>query len=604
MNAGENTERRVVDGRFALEARLGGGGMGTVWRARDLLLDRDVALKEVRPGDPALAENDPEAARTLRARVLREARALARVEHPNVVMIHHIVDGSAGSDSGGSGDSRYPWLVMELVTGGSLQDRLAQGPLTPQEAARLGREILAALRAAHTAGIQHRDVKPANVLLRPDGRPVLTDFGIAAIRESTALTTTGSLIGTPDYMAPERITGDDGGPSADLWSLAMMLYVAVEGRHPLRRATTMATLAAVIGEEVPPPHRAGPLTGVLMALLVRDPAARPDTAAVEAMLTAVLNGAAPVAPGPAGATSYRLTPPPPTAPPVPPTAALWDAPGEPPRDRIPQNTGGPPYPSGDGGTPDPRIDVIRRPDGAATRSRTARRATAAGVSALAVALVGALAWTVLPMIGDKKAADPAAAPSAAPSTASRTASGRATAARTASGSPAKGGSTPAKGGDRPAGEPSGTLLTPQRIRTVIKELTAAAGTDRVSSFSVYPEHASMQAIVKGSDSRYDTYVYNAGRGVTKGTISSRMMSMFRPVHLSDYDWDVVPELLRRADRELNIDEPTMRYVTVSLPNTLSGTRPGLSVYLTDEYGSAYLTADPRGKVLKTYPAED
>ncbi|WP_315892966.1 serine/threonine-protein kinase [Streptomyces sp. P9(2023)] len=229
---------RVIDGRFELVTRLGGGGMGLVCQARDLMLRRDVALKEVRPPDPALAEYDPAGARDLRARVLREARALARVAHPNVVTIHHIADG---------GEESFPWLVMELVTGGSLQDRLDRGRLTPGEAATLGRGILAGLGAAHAAGVQHRDIKPANVLLRPDGAPVLTDFGIAAIHGSTALTAAGSLIGTPEFMAPERVGGEEGGPAADLWSLAMTLYVAVEGHHPLRRGGTPATLAAVLG---------------------------------------------------------------------------------------------------------------------------------------------------------------------------------------------------------------------------------------------------------------------------------------------------------------------------------------------------------------------
>lgn len=237
---------RVIDGRFELVERLGGGGMGTVWRARDLALHRDVALKEVRPPDPALAEYDVEGARTLRARVLREARALARIDHPGVVTIHHIVD---------AGEGTYPWLVMELVTGGSLQDRLDRGPMTPAEAAVLGHRLLAALTAAHERDIEHRDVKPANVLLRPDGRPVLTDFGIAAIRESTVLTASGSIIGSPDYMAPERIRGRSSGPAADLWSLGMLLYVAVEGHHPLRRENTLATLAAVLSDDVPPPLR-------------------------------------------------------------------------------------------------------------------------------------------------------------------------------------------------------------------------------------------------------------------------------------------------------------------------------------------------------------
>ncbi|MER5981347.1 serine/threonine-protein kinase, partial [Streptomyces sp. NPDC001857] len=219
-------DRRVVDGRFELVERLGGGGMGVVWRARDLALHRDVAVKEVRPPDPALAAHDPEGARVLRERVLREARALARVHHPNVVTIHHIVDGGEGT---------YPWLVMELVTGGSLQDRLEQGPLAPVEAARLGRELLSALRAAHAVGIEHRDVKPANVLLRPDGRPVLTDFGIAAVHEFTGLTATGAVIGSPDFMAPERVSGKEGGPAADLWSLAMLLYVAKQETWAIRQ---------------------------------------------------------------------------------------------------------------------------------------------------------------------------------------------------------------------------------------------------------------------------------------------------------------------------------------------------------------------------------
>ncbi|MFI6285505.1 transporter substrate-binding domain-containing protein [Streptomyces sp. NPDC051018] len=290
----------MIDGRFELLARLGGGGMGLVWRARDLALHREVALKEVRPPDPALAEYDPEGARALRARAMREARALARIDHPNVVTIFHIVDGD---------EHPYPWLVMELVRGGSLQDRLDRsGTLTPEEAARVGRGVLAGLRAAHDADIQHRDIKPPNVLLRPDGRPVLTDFGIAAIRDATVLTAAGSVIGTPDYMAPERVGGQDGGPEADLWSLALMLYVAVEGRNPLRRANTLATLAAVLSEDVPPPRNAGPLTGALTAVLVRDPGARPDAETLERLLAAVESAADAAAGAVLGAADSRPRP--------------------------------------------------------------------------------------------------------------------------------------------------------------------------------------------------------------------------------------------------------------------------------------------------------
>lgn len=240
----------MIGGRFTLLAPLGSGGMGTVWRAKDEVLHREVALKEVRPPDPAMT--GPEAAATLRERVLREARALARLSHPHVVTIHQIVDAGAGT---------HPWIVMELVPGESLADRLQRGPLLPQEAATLGRQLLAALRSAHAAGIHHRDVKPANILLRTDpgvpGPPcaVLTDFGIAALQGSTALTATGDLIGSPEYIAPERVRGRDDHPASDLWSLGLVLYVAVEGHSPLRRATTLATLAAVLDEPVPPPVR-------------------------------------------------------------------------------------------------------------------------------------------------------------------------------------------------------------------------------------------------------------------------------------------------------------------------------------------------------------
>ncbi|MFG3490497.1 bifunctional serine/threonine-protein kinase/glutamate ABC transporter substrate-binding protein [Streptomyces sp. NPDC047972] len=366
----------MVDDRFELVERLGGGGMGTVWRARDLALHRDVALKEVRPPDPSLAEYDPGAASELRVRVLREARALARVAHPHVVTVHHIVDGGEGT---------YPWLVMELVPGGSLQDRLDRGALCVGEAATLGRGILAGLRAAHAAGIQHRDVKPPNVLIRPGGQPVLTDFGIAAIHGATALTAAGSIIGTPDYMAPERVRGEEGGPAADFWSLAMTLYVAVEGRHPLRRANTLATLAAVLGEDVPPPRRAGALTGVLTAVLVRDPAARPDGEALDRMLARAEETAGTAAP-----REERGPTPQPSRP----------RPGRAPEDRVPREAGQPQRPFVDPAantatapSPAPPPPAGGLPAGPRQRGGLY---TAAGV---AVAVSGALLWNLLPLGG-------------------------------------------------------------------------------------------------------------------------------------------------------------------------------------------------------------
>ncbi|GAA3820574.1 serine/threonine-protein kinase [Streptomyces phyllanthi] len=276
----------MIDGRFELLEQLGTGGMSTVWRARDVVLHREVALKEVRPADPRVTDATPGSVRVQHERVLREARALARLRHPNVVTIHHIVE-----------QDPYPWLVMELVPGPSLQKRLETGPLDPREAARLGRDVLAALRAAHAAGIHHRDVKPANILLRegPENTTtaVLTDFGIAGLAGVTPLTNTGEMVGSPEYMAPERIRGADDAPASDLWSLGMTLYVAVEGASPMRRATSLATLAAVLDESVPEPVDAGPLAPVLTRLLVSDPNARPDADELDALLAEAAGGPAP-----------------------------------------------------------------------------------------------------------------------------------------------------------------------------------------------------------------------------------------------------------------------------------------------------------------------
>ncbi|MGC9538798.1 protein kinase domain-containing protein [Streptomyces sp. UG1] len=311
-----NAAGDVVDGRFELVDRLGSGGMGTVWRARDTVLHREVALKAVR--------SDADTVGVMRERVMREARALARLSHPHVVTIHQIVAAEP-----------HPWIVMELVPGVSLHQRLDDGSLTPAAAARLGRQVLAALRAAHAAGIQHRDVKPANILLRPDGSAVLTDFGIAALQGTTGLTETGELVGSPEYMAPERIRGHgDDSPAADLWSLGVVLYLCVEGVSPLRRPTTLATLAAVLDDPLPPPSRSGPLTPVLQALLVRDPAARPDAARLDAMLARVEAGATPHRAARPTMTAAAVPHPTPSPPPTQPDPPRLTAPGPRPRTRL------------------------------------------------------------------------------------------------------------------------------------------------------------------------------------------------------------------------------------------------------------------------------
>ncbi|MGW4723258.1 serine/threonine-protein kinase [Streptomyces sp. NPDC004291] len=610
---------RVIDGRFELVERLGGGGMGTVWRARDLALHRDVALKEVRPPDPAMAEYDAEGARTLRARVLREARALARIVHPNVVTIHHIVD---------AGEGTYPWLVMELVTGGSLQDRLDRGTMTPAEAAGIGRELLAALRAAHGLGIEHRDVKPANVLLRPDGRPVLTDFGIAAIQESTSLTASGSIIGSPDYMAPERIRGGTSGPAADLWSLAMLLYVAVEGRHPLRRESTLATLAAVISDDVPPPVRAGALTGVLTRLLVRDPAARPDAEEVDRALAAVASGT----PGDDGAVRDRVPGfgEPGTGPGAGPGAVGSGAVGfgAPGSGGFGAGASGPgtgfgapgagfgaPGPgsgpnsglgsgSGSGGTTSFRLaPPSAGPAGfpgassatAPVKDAPGRRGRRTLVAA-AVAAVLAVGIPVAVVNWDRGAHEPDDKSTAAPS-------------QQGPGAQKPVGSTAPT--TAPAEEPAEEatagkldLLTPAGIRTAVEAVQAASGNTKVTSFVVYPEYAMAEAMVKGSTKRYDRYMYRGGDVAVRQGPGGTAFPGAVPVDLDSFAWDALPALMKRAEKELGVAEPTSRYLVVTPASTLTGNDAGMSIYLSDAYGSAYMAADAKGRVTSVYPRED
>ncbi|MGW2046454.1 serine/threonine-protein kinase [Streptomyces sp. NPDC001858] len=550
--------RRVVDDRFELVRRLGGGGMGLVWRARDLALHRDVAVKEVRPPDPDLAEYDPEGARTLRERVLREARALARVDHPNVVTIHHIVDG---------GEHTYPWIVMELVEGGSLQDRLQQGPMTPLEAARLGREVLSALRAAHAVGIEHRDVKPANVLLRPDGRPVLTDFGIAAIRESASLTATGAVIGSPDFMAPERVRGKEGGPAADLWSLAMLLYVAVEGHHPLRRESTLATLAAVLSDDVPAPRLAGPLTGVLTALLVRDPQARPDAAEVDRMLTAVIDGEPQPQPQSSTPTSYPLSPPA--------AAAVADV------------------------TPAPHPHLTTAPNaGAAPRARRARVLAVTG-AVVATALTGTLAWSLLSQTKSDDKSSGSESGSGGRATASAPVSP--SAKQTAGSSGSSGSSGGSSDGVSAA---KVDLLNAKGVKTAVAKLTAVIGSTKVTSFTVYGDYAMANAPVPGHPKLYDRYTYRGGDVAVKEGAGGTIMRGAVPVDLGVYDWDAVPALLAKADSSLNIAEPTTRYLSISPASTIFDSDPSMSVYLSDDYGSAWIEADVHGRVIETHPRDD
>jgi tRNA A-37 threonylcarbamoyl transferase component Bud32 len=278
----------LVAGRYRLADSIGSGGMGRVWRAHDEVLHRSVAIKEL---TAALYVSESEQA-ILLARTRAEARAAARINHSAVVTVHDVLEH----------DGR-PWIVMELVEGRSLADAVKEeGRVEPREAARIGMWVLRALRAAHTAGVLHRDVKPGNVLLGRDGRVLLTDFGIAQIEGDTTITRTGEVVGSVDYLAPERVRGHDPGPSSDLWALGATLYTAVEGRSPFRRTTPLTTMQAVVEEEAAELQHADALTPVITALLRKDPAARPDASEAEQMLAEAVEGRRP-----SGAQAYVPT---------------------------------------------------------------------------------------------------------------------------------------------------------------------------------------------------------------------------------------------------------------------------------------------------------
>ncbi|MFJ9703655.1 serine/threonine-protein kinase [Streptomyces sp. NPDC101234] len=278
----------LIAGRYRIADTIGSGGMGRVWRAHDEVLHRAVAIKEL---TAALYVSESEQA-VLLARTRAEARAAARINHSAVVTVHDVLEH----------DGR-PWIVMELVEGRSLADAVKeQGRIEPREAARIGLWVLRALRAAHSAGVLHRDVKPGNVLLGNDGRVLLTDFGIAQIEGDTTITRTGEVVGSVDYLAPERVRGHDPGPSSDLWALGATLYTAVEGRSPFRRTSPLTTMQAVVEEEAGVPLNAGPLEPVITGLLRKEPAERPGPEELEQMLAEAAEGRRP-----SGAQAYVPT---------------------------------------------------------------------------------------------------------------------------------------------------------------------------------------------------------------------------------------------------------------------------------------------------------
>ncbi|WP_228975641.1 serine/threonine-protein kinase [Streptomyces sp. DH12] len=575
--------RPLVDARFELVSRLGSGGMGTVWRARDVALDREVALKEVRAPDPAVEEADPGLAAQLRGRAVREARALARLSNPHVVTIHHIVEPADGS---------HPWIVMELVEGRSVHDRLTEGPMPVPEVIRLGLEVLSALRAAHSAGIHHRDVKPANVLLRPDGTAVLTDFGIADFSEATSrLTSTGDLIGSPEFIAPERVRGEEGNPASDLWSLGMLLYVAAEGHHPFRRATSLATVVAVLDDPIPPPVRSGSLKPVLDRLLVRDPARRPDGPETERLLREAAAhdpgrghaspsgghpryapaGQRPDAPGP--------TPHAATAPPHGPGAAPY---GQHPAYGAPQahHRTWTPHATVPNGTFGPPVPPARRSTG-----RRAAAVSLASAATVALVVVAALNW---------------------PPGAGTTDDGRGT-TPSSSGSAPRGtmpGSGTAPSADGVPASTRGSLLTTGNVRTVLGAFREASGNPQVKQVTIYEDYALADIPTRPGAKTYDRYQYRDGVAAKTGpggTIDPDSADE-QPFDAAALAWDTLPALMRRGERDLKVDDPNLRYVIVDRW-TFNADQPTLRFHLTNEYrASGYLAADGRGKVVASHPA--
>nr|WP_285582918.1 serine/threonine-protein kinase [Actinoallomurus iriomotensis] len=291
-------ENPLLAQRYRLLTEVGRGGMGTVWHARDEVLGRDVAVKEViLPHGFSDEEREVQHKRTF-----REARTAARLSHPGVVTVYDVVE-----------EDGRPWIVMELIRARSLHEQIKKdGPLPPRRVAEIGRQMAGALRVAHEAGILHRDVKPSNVLVG-GSRAVLTDFGIARAQSDATLTQTGMLIGSPAYIAPERARGRVAVPASDLWSLGVTMYAAVEGKSPFERPDAMASLVAVLTDDPEPAPNAGPLRPVIEGLLRKDPAQRLTVDEVAAMLDRVLAGDAeaepddPPADAPDGATR-RLPP--------------------------------------------------------------------------------------------------------------------------------------------------------------------------------------------------------------------------------------------------------------------------------------------------------
>ncbi|MGW1295285.1 serine/threonine-protein kinase [Streptomyces sp. NPDC002533] len=306
--ADDDAPRTVIDGRYELLERIGSGGMGEVWKARDQRLNRYVAVKGLL--DRNAMSGGTQATAMQRAR--REAEAIAKIEHQNVVTVHDQVE-----------TDHQVWIVMKLLEARSLGDLLSRdGVLAVPRAANIGLQVLQGLRAVHAASVVHRDVKPGNILVRDDGLAILVDFGIATFEGADRVTRTGSVIGTPSYLAPELFAPASPGPTpaSDLWALGVTLYETVEGRVPFAGREVWEVQENIRHSPDPVLRYAGPLAPVIQGLLITDPRERLDAATAEAMLREVLDDpASPTAAAAAAATHppTAVDTPDPTTPPTP-----------------------------------------------------------------------------------------------------------------------------------------------------------------------------------------------------------------------------------------------------------------------------------------------
>jgi hypothetical protein len=258
--ATQHSGQRVIAGRYVVLEEIGRGGMGIVWLAEDNTIGRRVAIKELHL--PAGVPDDER--KVLEERVLREARTAGRLNDPGVVTVYDVLQETGNT-----------YIVMELIQAPTLSAIVGrQGPMPQEAVARLAEQLLSALEAAHAAGVVHRDVKPSNIMVLANGRVKLTDFGIAQSTDDPRLTTSGILVGSPSYIAPERLRGAEADAGSDLWALAAVLFYAVEGHSPYERSSTAATMHAILNEVPYLTRCQGPLASVIMGLLNSTPQAR------------------------------------------------------------------------------------------------------------------------------------------------------------------------------------------------------------------------------------------------------------------------------------------------------------------------------------------